>query len=28
MRDPQVVNSAIEDFRSAVKQFREIYNKK
>ena len=28
MRDPEVVNSAIDDFRSAVQQFREIYNKK
>ena len=26
MRDPEVVNGAIEDFRSAVKEFREIYN--
>ncbi len=28
MRDPAVVSSAIEDFESAVKQFREIYNEK
>ena len=28
MRDPEVVNGAIEDFRSAVKEFREIYNKR
>ena len=28
MTDPEVVNSAIEDFRSAVKQFREIYGKR
>lgn len=28
MTDPEVVNSAIEDFRSAVKQFREIYTNK
>ena len=26
MRDPSVVNGAIEDFRSAVAEFREIYN--
>ncbi len=28
MTDPSVVNGAIEDFASAVKQFREIYNSK
>ncbi len=28
MRDPSVVNGAIEDFRSAVAEFREIYNKR
>jgi len=28
MTDPEVVNGAIEDFASAIKQFREIYNKK
>ena len=28
MTDPSVVNGAIEDFASAIKQFREIYNKK
>lgn len=28
MNDPDVVNGAIEDFKSAVAQFREIYNKK
>ena len=28
MTDPNVVNGAIEDFASAIKQFREIYNKK
>ncbi len=27
MRDPSVVEGAIEDFASAIKQFREIYNK-
>ena len=28
MRDPEVVNGAIEDFKSAVAEFREIYNRK
>ncbi len=28
MNDPAVVNGAIEDFKSAVEQFREIYNKR
>ena len=28
MRDPEVVNGAIEDFKSAVEEFREIYNRK
>ncbi len=28
MRDPEVVNGAIEDFRNAVAEFREIYNKR
>ena len=28
MRDPSVVNGAIEDFRSAVEEFRAIYNKR
>lgn len=28
MRDPEVVNGAIEDFRGAVAEFREIYNKR
>lgn len=28
MRDPSVVNGAIEDFKSAVAEFREIYNRK
>ncbi len=28
MRDPSVVNGAIEDFRNAVAEFREIYNRK
>ena len=28
IRDPSVVNGAIEDFRSAVEEFREIYNKR
>ena len=28
MRDPNVVNGAIEDFRNAVAEFREIYNKR
>ena len=28
MRDPEVVNGAIEDFRGAVSEFREIYNKR
>ena len=28
MRDPSVVNGAIEDFKSAVEEFRTIYNKK
>ena len=28
MRDPEVVNGAIEDFRSAVEEFRAIYNKR
>ena len=28
MRDPSVVNGAIEDFRSAVAEFRAIYNKR
>ena len=28
MRDPSVVNGAIEDFRNAVAEFREIYNKR
>lgn len=27
MRDPNVVNGAIEDFASAIKEFKEIYNK-
>ena len=28
MRDPEVVNGAIEDFASAIKEFKEIYSKK
>ncbi len=28
MRDPEVVNGAIEDFRNAVEEFRAIYNKR
>lgn len=28
MRDPEVVNGAIEDFKNAVEEFREIYNKR
>ena len=28
MRDPEVVNGAIEDFKSAVEEFRTIYNKR
>ena len=28
MRDPEVVNGAIEDFKSAVEEFRAIYNKR
>ena len=28
MRDPSVVNGAIEDFKAAVEEFREIYNKR
>ena len=28
MRDPSVVNGAIEDFKSAVEEFRAIYNKR